>query len=283
MPDTRLVTSIIVPAHNEAAVICRLLDGMLRDARPGEFEVIVVVNGSTDETAALARECGVRVVELDQASKHGALVEGDRLATGFPRLYVDADIELDTASARALAHALGEPGIHAVAPERTLVLEGSARLVRAYYQVWDRLPAVRGGLFGRGVLGVDETGCARIAARPELIGDDVYLHSRFAPGERRIVAGSRSVVRGPRTMADLVRRRTRAAQANTQLGGLSGGATISTNSSARTVARLAVREPRLWASVPVFVGVTAYARVHAKRLRRSGKADVWLRDESSRT
>lgn len=268
MPETRLVTSIIVPAHNEAAVICRLLDGMLRDARPGEFEVIVVVNGSTDETAALARERGVRVVELDQASKHRALVEGDRLATGFPAPRVPA---------------LAEPGIHAVAPERTLVLEGSAWLVRAHYQMWDRLPAVPGGLFGRGVLGVDEAGCARIAARPELIGDDVYLHSRFAPGERRIVAGSRSVVRGPRTTADLVRRRTRAAQANTQLGGLSGGATISTNSSARTVAGLAVREPRLRASVPVFVGVTAYARVHAKRLRRSDKADVWLRDESSRT
>lgn len=278
------MTSVIVPAHNEEAVLPRLLTGLLHDADPGEFEVIVVSNGSTDGTARVARSfVGVDVVELAEPSKHMALVEGDRRASSFPRLYVDADVELDTVSARALVAALAEPGTHAVAPERRLVLHGSAHVVRAYYRVWERLPAVREGLFGRGVLGVDDEGYGRIADRPELIGDDLYLHSCFAASERRVVKGSHSIVRGPRTVTDLVRRRTRAAQGNAQLGARSGGETSSSGSSARAVVRLALHEPRLWPSVPAFLGVTVSARVRAQQLRRAGSQGVWLRDESSRS
>ncbi|HEY7009007.1 MAG TPA: hypothetical protein VH395_08715, partial [Jatrophihabitantaceae bacterium] len=207
---------------------------------------------------------------------------GDRAATAFPRLYVDADIELDTASARALVEALRTDGVLAVAPTRDLRLDGSAWAVRAYYRVWDRLPAVRDGLHGRGVLGVNEAGFARIADRPELIGDDLYLHSRFAPTERRVVPQSRSVVRGPRTVGDLMRRRTRAAQANTQLGTRTSGETVTTGSSGRELARLARSEPRLWPSLAVFVTVTVVARCRAWWLQRRGSAGVWLRDESSR-
>ena len=39
------VINVIIPAHNEAAVIGRLLDGLLRAARPGEFHVVVVATG----------------------------------------------------------------------------------------------------------------------------------------------------------------------------------------------------------------------------------------------
>ncbi|HEY3716343.1 MAG TPA: glycosyltransferase [Jatrophihabitantaceae bacterium] len=278
------MTSVIVPAYNEAAVIGRLLDGLLDDARPDEFEVIVVSNGSTDDTVRVARaRRDVQVIDLAEPSKHLALIEGDRLATRFPRLYVDADVELDTASARALVVALQTPGIHAVAPERVLHLEDSSWMVRSYFQVWSRLPAVQEGLFGRGVLGVDEQGFGRVSQRPELLGDDLFLHTQFASDERRIVDDSRSVVRAPRTTADLLRRRVRAVQGNAQLRTRSGGRTDTTARSGRTVLSLAAREPRMWLCLPAFFGVTLYARLHACRLRRSGNNDMtWLRDESSR-
>jgi glycosyltransferase involved in cell wall biosynthesis len=276
------VISVVIPAHNEERVIGRLLDGLLAEADAGELDVVVVSNGSSDGTARAAQRSGVRVLEIDEASKHLALVAGDRAATDFPRLYVDADIELDTASARALVAALRTDGVLAVAPTRDLRLDGSAWAVRAYYRVWGRLPAVRDGLHGRGVLGVNEAGFARIADRPELIGDDLYLHSRFAPTERRVVPQSRSVVRGPRTVGDLMRRRTRAAQANTQLGTRTSGETVTTGSSGRELARLARSEPRLWPSLAVFVTVTLVARARAWWLQRRGSAGVWLRDESSR-
>src|SRR5206468_9477454 len=87
-----LVTSVVIPAHNEAAVIGRLLTAILADAGPDEFEIVVVPNGCTDDTAAVASSFGVRVVETEVASKVAALRLGDASVKSFPRIYVDADV-----------------------------------------------------------------------------------------------------------------------------------------------------------------------------------------------
>jgi glycosyltransferase involved in cell wall biosynthesis len=278
--DTRPVVSIVIPAHNEERVIGRLLDQILRDAQPGELEIVVVANGCTDGTVAAATRDGVHVVDLAEPSKHQALVTGDQTATGYPRLYVDADIEIDTVSVRAVAQALTEPGMLAAAPERELMLSSSSWPVRAYYRVWSQLPAVQNGLFGRGVVAVNAQGHRRIAERPQVMGDDLYVHSRFTDAERRIVLGARAVVYAPRTLPDLVRRRSRAALGNAELATQSDGATDTTATSGRRLVALA-RQPTLWPSLPVFVSVTMLARRKARQLQRSGQS-TWLRDESSR-
>ncbi len=278
------IASVIIPAHNEERTVGRLLSALLDAAGPDEFEILVVCNGCTDATARRARDHGdaVRVIEVDQASKHTALVEGDRCTTLFPRLYVDADVVLDTASARALVAALGEPGVRAVAPERELDLTGASHLVRSYYRVWGQLPAVRGGLYGRGVIGVNAAGYRRLGERPAVLGDDRYLHSRFAGTERRIVADARARVWGPRRTADLVRRRIRTAQGNAELADRFGaGATAS--GSARAVRALVLAEPTIVPHLPAFLAVTAAGRVGHRRRQRTGRPTEWLRDESSRT
>ena len=43
--------TVIIPAHNEASVIDRCLGSIYNSIKPGEFEVIVVCNGCTDDTA----------------------------------------------------------------------------------------------------------------------------------------------------------------------------------------------------------------------------------------
>ena len=100
--------SIVVPAHNESSVIARTLRNMTDGAAPGELEIIVVCNGCTDNTAALARNFApaVQVIETDMASKARALNLGDRAASSFPRIYVDADIILTVPAIRALANRL---------------------------------------------------------------------------------------------------------------------------------------------------------------------------------
>jgi len=197
-------------------------------------------------------------------------------------LYVDADVEIDTATARALVAALAQPSVLAVAPLRRVVLDGSSWLVRAYYRIWGLLPAVQDGLYGRGVLGVNAQGYARIAERPQVTGDDLFLHSLFARSERRIVTEGSSVVRGPKTFGDLLKRRTRAALGNAEIATRTAGQTVSTGSSGREVVRIAMRRPALWPDVAVFLTVTMLARVRARRLARTG-FDGWLRDESSRS
>jgi cellulose synthase/poly-beta-1,6-N-acetylglucosamine synthase-like glycosyltransferase len=61
-PATRFV--ILVPAHNEAAVIAKLLASLRQlDYPPELFTPLVIADNCTDETAALVRAAGVRVLE----------------------------------------------------------------------------------------------------------------------------------------------------------------------------------------------------------------------------
>src|SRR5689334_15826558 len=88
--------SIVIPAHNEEAVIARNLRRLLDGSAPGEFDVIVVANACSDGTAAAAKQVeGVRVVETVEAGKPNALRLGDQECRVYPRAYLDADVGLD--------------------------------------------------------------------------------------------------------------------------------------------------------------------------------------------
>ncbi|HLH65317.1 MAG TPA: glycosyltransferase family 2 protein [Solirubrobacteraceae bacterium] len=52
----------VVPAYNESSTIAGVVAGLRRDAPC--FDVLVVDDGSTDDTARLAREAGARVLKL---------------------------------------------------------------------------------------------------------------------------------------------------------------------------------------------------------------------------
>ncbi|MEF2526433.1 MULTISPECIES: glycosyltransferase family 2 protein [Streptomyces] len=294
------MTSIVIPAHNEARVIGRLLDALLSDAPasgagPGP-DIVVVCNGCTDDTAAVAGARGprVRVVQTPAPGKHGALRLGDEHAEGFPRLYVDADVVLRAADVRALEAALADgQGVLAAAPGRDLPLAGCTWAVRAYYRVWQLLPAVREGLFGRGVIAVTERGHARIAALPPVMADDLAASLAFAPAERRVVEEARVVVSPPRTWGDLLRRRIRAATSSAELervqaaargaGEGGGGAAPSARTGTADLRALVRARPGLLPSVGVFLVAAAAARRGARRAIRAGDFSTWLRDESSRT
>ena len=110
-------SSIIIPAHNEAAVIDRTLEALDPLIAAGTVEVIVVPNGCTDDTADRARgHAGVRVVERTEGSKTAALNAGDAHATRWPRLYLDADIEAAPEALAQAVRALSGDGIHAARP-----------------------------------------------------------------------------------------------------------------------------------------------------------------------
>ena len=90
--------SIIIPAFNEAAYIGAALDSLeaaaahLRDNADVEVEVIVVDNNSTDDTAAVARSRGARVVEEPLQGIARARNAGARHAEGDVLVFIDADV-----------------------------------------------------------------------------------------------------------------------------------------------------------------------------------------------
>lgn len=79
------MTAIIIPAHNEVAVIERTLTALLDQAGPDD-EVIVVCNGCSDDTAAVARRFAERVtvLETEVPSKTNALNLGIVQPARFP-------------------------------------------------------------------------------------------------------------------------------------------------------------------------------------------------------
>ncbi|NNN28788.1 glycosyltransferase family 2 protein [Streptomyces sp. S3(2020)] len=282
------MTSIVIPAHNEAQVIGRLLDSLLADSesREDENDIVVVCNGCTDDTAriAAARGPGVRVVEIPTPSKHAALRTGDEHARGFPRVYVDADVVITGADVRTLTEPLddGTSDILATAPERRIPLDGCAWRVRAYYRVWQQLPVVREGLFGRGVIAVSKAGHARIAALPPLMADDLAASLAFAPAERRVVGAAGVVVHPPRTWPDLINRRIRAAVSTAQVEQRRGPEEATARTSTADLTTLLRGQPKLLPAVLVFVTAAVVARRRARKAIRAQDFGTWLRDESSR-
>ncbi|HEY2672514.1 MAG TPA: glycosyltransferase family 2 protein [Rugosimonospora sp.] len=276
--------SVVIPAHNESAVIGRLLTGLLADAHPNEFDIVVVANGCTDHTAEVAAGFGdaVNVLSSPVPSKHAALRLGDAKAAGFPRLYVDADVELSTDGARALADALNEPGVLAVAPRREMVLDRRPFAVRWYYEFWQDLPVVREGLFGRGVIGVNAAGKERLGTVPDVMGDDLAASVAFEPAQRRIVTGATVRVHAPRTSMDLVRRRTRSVTSTEQLAQRTS-AVDSARTTRADLLGVVRRRPAMALRLPVFLGFTLMARRQAERRVAAADFTTWDRDESSRT
>jgi hypothetical protein len=280
--------SVVVPAYNEAPALGRLLTGLLDGTAPGEFEVFVVANGCTDATADTARSFGpaVHVIETPVANKHRAMRLADAAAADrFPRIYVDADVELRAADVRRLAAELDDGRLLAVAPERVVPTDGCPWTVRWFYDVWLTLPVVRAGLFGRGVIGVTEAGHRRLAALPELMGDDLAASLAFGPGERAIVPGAAVAVHPPRTSRDLIKRRTRVATVTTQAGAQAelAEAGAAARTGKRDLLALVHKAPLTMAPrVAWFLYVTAIARRRSRRAVQAGDYHTWLRDESSR-
>jgi hypothetical protein len=278
------VISVVVPAHNEAPVLGRLLRGLLAGVRPGEVEVVVVPNGCTDDTERIAGSFGsaVEVLPLTRAGKYAALRAGDDRAAGTEVIYLDADVEVGAEDVRRLAAVLREPGVLAVAPERVVATDRSSWPVRWYYDIWQQLPTVREGLYGRGVIGVSAEARRRLREVPDVMGDDLAASVAFTATERRVVPGARVVVHAPRTVADLLRRRIRSVTATTQLQRAMPGSVDSARTTRADLLGIVRRRPAAAPKLAVFLAVTAITRVRARRAVRTGDFTTWLRDESSR-
>ena len=271
----RPIASVVVPAHNEAKVVIRCLGGLLDEAEPGEFEVVVIANGCIDQTAELARSFhpDVHVVELAIADKVAALRAGDSATTLFPRVYVDADVSLATSALRALVDALGGEAAVAAAPRMVVAVQGRPAAVRAWYRVWLASAYRSGACVGSGVYGLNAAAHALVSPWPETFADDLHVRLSLGVSRCQVVEGHHFAQQAPYSLRSLVGVRARIVAANRAIGG--GEAWPSQRSS--LLRQLA--QPRRWPDLAVYAGVAAAARVLA---RRQFVRTRWVRDDTAR-
>ena len=104
-PPDRL--SIILPAKNEAEGLRHVLPALRREFPLAEL--IVVDDGSTDDTAAIASAAGARVLSAPYGMGNGAAVKrGARAASGDILVFLDADGQHDPAHIHLLLAKLGQ-------------------------------------------------------------------------------------------------------------------------------------------------------------------------------
>lgn len=273
---------MVIPAHDEQAVVVRCLTTLLADASPQDLRVVVVSNGSTDATAARAREVAagspvqIEVVELARPSKIEAVREGIRRADGSAVLVLDADIELPTASALAVLSALDRPQPVVASARLRVDASRSSWWVRHYYRAWTAMPYVS-AMVGSGVFALNPAALAVMGELPDVVNDDGWVNRRF-PAEQRVVVDAEFVAHAARTTSALVARRARIINGNRQLDGVGAPAPAQGLGTLAGLVRGRTVGP---ADVLAFVMVTVASRLVAAGRRARGSTD-WSTDRTSR-
>jgi hypothetical protein len=273
------IASVLIPAHNESAVIKRCLDALLTGFDPDELEVVVACNGCTDGTADIVRTTwpAVHVLEIDQASKPAALRAADEMLRTFPRIYLDADVILPAASARLLIKSL-QTGSRAVAsPRHRYDTSRSSGLVRSYYRARERVQSATNSIWG-GVYGLSEAGRSRFATFPDVIADDLFVGKWFDPAEIGIIDAGPAVITAPRRARDLVHVSRRRRQGNAEIRALPDGPSSTASSTIRSL--LATASSGFAAAIDAVVFLT-FAIVIRISVSVSPPKQ-WLIDQSSR-
>lgn len=282
--------SVIIPAHNEAAVIGRCLETLLRDAPADALpEIIVAANGCKDDTVVIARSIApsATVLDLPPGSKVIAMNAANRIATVAPRFFLDADVQCNYAALAATAEALRQPGVMAASPALDMDLSRSDVWVRAYYRVWLTQPYVTDRLVGSGLFGLSAQGLERIGEIPPTFADDTWVRTRFSYDERRNVAADSEgkpvhfTVSPPRTLRDQIKIEARRRIGSEQVLALYPSP-YNTRINRPGDLGNALKNGASLIDIAIYLAMKTAALVQYKWNQKRGKAPVWVRDIGAR-
>jgi glycosyltransferase involved in cell wall biosynthesis len=83
--------SVVVPCYNESAYIAETINSLRAQRFPGGWEIVVVDNNCTDDTAEIARGLGARVVAEERRGVCNARQRGAEASSGEIIVSADAD------------------------------------------------------------------------------------------------------------------------------------------------------------------------------------------------
>jgi glycosyltransferase involved in cell wall biosynthesis len=140
---TEPALSVVIPCRNGAGVLPGQLAALAREEWSEPWEVVVVDNGSTDGTAAVARKWAeklpaLRVLRAERPGRQHACNVGARAA---PRAatFVDADDEVAPGFVRAMGEALARHPLVAAAAELGFLPWGGGGTLGVRREVFDAL------------------------------------------------------------------------------------------------------------------------------------------------
>ncbi|MEO3780745.1 bifunctional polysaccharide deacetylase/glycosyltransferase family 2 protein [Micromonospora sp. B11E3] len=221
-PVVNAPVSVIVPAYNEAANIAATVRSLVDSAYPA-LEVIVVDDGSSDDTAGIVERLGlrgVRVIRQANAGKPAALNTGIRAARAQLLVLVDGDTVFQPDTIHRLVQGFADPAVGAisgntkVANRRRLLgrwqhLEYviGFNLDRRMYDVLECMPTIPGaiGAFRREVL------LAVGGVPADTLAEDTDLTMKVLRAGWRVVyeEGAIAWTEAPSTLRQLWRQRYR--------------------------------------------------------------------------
>ena len=184
--------SVVIAAHNEAAVIGDKLRSVDQSVPEGiDVEIIVVDDGSSDGTADVAERSGggVVVVRLPRSGKAAALNAGVQASGGDILVFTDANSMFEPGTLTALLAPFADPAVGGVAgDQRYLGDAGSAgeRLHWSFDRLLKRSESVAGST-------VSATGALYAIRRrffesvPEGVTDDFFVSTGVVAAGSRLV------------------------------------------------------------------------------------------------
>lgn len=273
--------TILIPAHNEVAVIDRTLLHLSRGLSLADFRIVVIANACSDATAAKARSILPQavVIETSKPGKCNALNLGYREADPEkPVIFLDADLDVTAESLASLVDPLERGTAMAACGQMDVRVSEASTLVRAYYKGWRRNPYFDRGKFG-GLFALSPEASKIVFPLPEIIADDEFVRRSFTVQETAFVKNCRFVARAPETFPSLFKVRCRSVRGGREVHAM--GLSSPERYSVKTVLGRAIRRPSNVLPIAVYGAVNTLARISLS-FRSSEHAVRWERDLTTR-
>ncbi|MFH0889589.1 MAG: glycosyltransferase [Candidatus Aenigmatarchaeota archaeon] len=170
MTKAKPLISVIIPAYNEEEGIKGLLSDLERQTYK-KFEVIVVDDKSTDNTIAVAKEFGAKVIVSGRHNLSYSRNLGIRNSEGAIIVNMDADYRVNKTFIEGIAESFDDPLVQGVKVREILVqdtLTEKIDYLRTFYKYGGYTIAIR--VFRRGIFSDETLTC---------FGEDIAMNKKI--------------------------------------------------------------------------------------------------------